>query len=56
MASLGLGNYVVVVLKTRGSKASDIKLVLQREPRFGKTWFFAGLILPNEAHVDDVAR
>jgi 8-oxo-dGTP pyrophosphatase MutT (NUDIX family) len=52
MASVGLGHYVVVVLHVGGSKASDIKLVLQREPRTGKTWFLAGSILPIEELVD----
>jgi hypothetical protein len=36
------GHYVVVVLRVRGTKLSDVKLVLQREPRTGKTWFPAG--------------
>jgi hypothetical protein len=39
MASLGIGNYVVVVQRVGGSTASCIKLVLQREPRTCKTWF-----------------
>jgi hypothetical protein len=39
-----------------GSKASEIKLVLQREPRMGKTWFPACSILPNEAPVDVAVR
>jgi 8-oxo-dGTP pyrophosphatase MutT (NUDIX family) len=56
MASIGLGHYVVVVLHVGGSKASYIKLVLQREPRIGKAWFHAGSILPNEEHVDVVVR
>jgi 8-oxo-dGTP pyrophosphatase MutT (NUDIX family) len=30
--------------------------MLQREPRTCKTWFLAGSILPNEAHVDDAVR
>jgi hypothetical protein len=47
MASIGHGQYVVVVLYVGGSKAPDIKLVLQREPRTSKTWFLAGSILPN---------
>jgi hypothetical protein len=38
MVSVGLGHYVVVVLHVGGSKASDIKLVLYREPRIGKTF------------------
>jgi ADP-ribose pyrophosphatase YjhB (NUDIX family) len=37
------------------SKTFHIKLVLQREPRTGKTWFLAGLILPN-ALVDAAVR
>jgi hypothetical protein len=56
MAYVGPGRYVVVVLHVGGSKASDIKLVLQREPRFGKTWFPAGSILPNAEHVDADVR
>jgi hypothetical protein len=44
MASVGPDNYVVVVLHVRDSKASGIKLVLQREPRtdtldFMPDWF-----------------
>jgi hypothetical protein len=39
MASLGPRNYVVVVVHVGGSKASDVKLVLQREPRSGKARF-----------------
>jgi hypothetical protein len=31
------GNYVVVVLHVGGAKASNIKLVLQRELRTGKS-------------------
>jgi hypothetical protein len=42
MASVGLGRYLVVVIHVRGTKLSDIKLVLQREPRSGKTWFPTG--------------
>jgi hypothetical protein len=54
VASLGIGNYVVVVLNVGGSKASNIKLVLHREPPTGKTSSLAGSILPNEEHVDVV--
>jgi hypothetical protein len=43
---------VVVVLHVGGPKASDVKLVLQREPRTSKTWFPAGLILPHEDDVE----
>jgi ADP-ribose pyrophosphatase YjhB (NUDIX family) len=56
MASVGPGHYVLVVLHVGGSKASDIKLVLQREPRNGKTWFSSGSILSNEELVDAVVR
>jgi 8-oxo-dGTP pyrophosphatase MutT (NUDIX family) len=56
MASVGHGNYVVVVLTVGGSKASNIKLVLQRKPRNGKIWFLAGSMLSNEEHVDATVR
>jgi ADP-ribose pyrophosphatase YjhB (NUDIX family) len=56
MASIGHGHYVVVVLHVGGSKASDIKLVVQCEPRIGEAWFLAGSILPNEKHVDANVR
>jgi 8-oxo-dGTP pyrophosphatase MutT (NUDIX family) len=56
MASLGPINYVVVVPPLGGSKASDIKLVLQREPRIGKARLRVGSILPKEAHVDVAIR
>jgi 8-oxo-dGTP pyrophosphatase MutT (NUDIX family) len=56
MACLGHGHYLVVVLPVGGSKAIDIKLELQREPRNSKTWFRDGSILPNETLVDDVFR
>jgi hypothetical protein len=44
MASVGLGRYVEVVLHVGGTKLSDIKLVLHREPRSGKTWFLVGSV------------
>jgi ADP-ribose pyrophosphatase YjhB (NUDIX family) len=56
MASVGPGRYVVVVLHVGGTKLSDIKLVLQREPRTGKTWFPVGSLTANEESVDDAAR
>jgi 8-oxo-dGTP pyrophosphatase MutT (NUDIX family) len=56
MAFVGPCKYVVVVLNVGGSKASDKKIVLQREPRSGNTWISAGSILPNEDHVDVAAR
>jgi hypothetical protein len=42
MAYVGPRRYVVVVLHVGGTKLSNAKLVLQREPRTGKTWFPAG--------------
>jgi 8-oxo-dGTP pyrophosphatase MutT (NUDIX family) len=56
MASVGPSRYVVVVLHFGGSKLADVKLVLQREPRSGKTWFSAGSITPDEEHVDAAVR
>jgi hypothetical protein len=53
MVVVGLGNNVVAVVPVGGSKASsNIKLVIQREPRYGKTWFLANSILPNEEPID----
>jgi ADP-ribose pyrophosphatase YjhB (NUDIX family) len=56
MASVGHGRYVVVVIHVGGTKLSNVKLVLQREPRTGKTWFPACSVTANEAHVDDAVR
>jgi hypothetical protein len=56
MPYLGHDNYVMVILRVGGSKASCIKLVLYREPRIGKTWFPLGSILPSEAPVDAAVR
>jgi 8-oxo-dGTP pyrophosphatase MutT (NUDIX family) len=56
MAFVGSGNYVFAVMCVGGSKAFDIKLVLQREPRTYRTWFLACSILPNEEHVDAAIR
>jgi 8-oxo-dGTP pyrophosphatase MutT (NUDIX family) len=56
MASLGPGHYVVLEVHVGGTKPSDLKLILQREPRSGKTWFPSGSVLPNEEHVDAVVR
>jgi hypothetical protein len=56
MTSLGFGNYVVDVLSVGGLKASDIKLLLQREPRTGKSWFLAASISPYEKQVDAAVR
>jgi 8-oxo-dGTP pyrophosphatase MutT (NUDIX family) len=56
MASVGTGHYVVLVIHVGGTKLSDVKLVLQREPSTGKTWFPAGLVLPNEERVDAAVR
>jgi ADP-ribose pyrophosphatase YjhB (NUDIX family) len=46
----------VLVTHVGGTKLPDVKLVLQREPRSGKTWFPAGSILPNEEPVDATVR
>jgi ADP-ribose pyrophosphatase YjhB (NUDIX family) len=56
MASVGPSHYVVAVLHIGDSKASNIKLVLQREPRTRTTWISAGSILPNEEHVNAAIR
>jgi 8-oxo-dGTP pyrophosphatase MutT (NUDIX family) len=56
MASVGHGRYVVVVYHVGGTKLSDIKLVLQREPRTGKTWFPAGKVTANEELIDAAVR
>jgi 8-oxo-dGTP pyrophosphatase MutT (NUDIX family) len=56
MAYVGHGRYVVVVLHVGGSKLSDVKLVLQREPCSGKTWFPTFSISSHEEHVDATVR
>jgi hypothetical protein len=56
MASVGLGNNVVVVLHVGGTKASGIKLRLKREPRSCKSWFPACNVLPNEEPIDTALR
>jgi 8-oxo-dGTP pyrophosphatase MutT (NUDIX family) len=56
MASVGPGRYVVVVLHVGGTKMSNVKLALQREPRTGKTWFPASSVAANEEHVDAAIR
>jgi 8-oxo-dGTP pyrophosphatase MutT (NUDIX family) len=56
MASVGHGHFVVVVIHVGGTKLSDVKLVLQREPRIGKTWFPVGSVLPNEEPADAAVR
>jgi 8-oxo-dGTP pyrophosphatase MutT (NUDIX family) len=56
MASVGHGNCVVIVRIVGGSKASNIKLILQREPRTGKAWFLAGSILHDEELVNAAVR
>jgi ADP-ribose pyrophosphatase YjhB (NUDIX family) len=56
MASVGPGRYVVVVIHVGGTKLSNVKLVLQREPRTGKTWFPAGFVTTNEELVDVAVR
>jgi ADP-ribose pyrophosphatase YjhB (NUDIX family) len=56
MAFVGPGRYVVVVLHVGGTKVADVKLVLQREPRCGRTWFPAGSVTTNEEPVDAAVR
>jgi 8-oxo-dGTP pyrophosphatase MutT (NUDIX family) len=56
MASVGPRRFVVVVIHVGGTKLSNIKLVLQREPRTGKTWFPAGSVAANEEPVDAAVR
>jgi ADP-ribose pyrophosphatase YjhB (NUDIX family) len=56
MASVGPGRYVVFVIHVGGTKLSNVKLVLQREPRTGKAWFPAGFVTANESHVDAAVR
>jgi ADP-ribose pyrophosphatase YjhB (NUDIX family) len=52
MVSLGSRNYVVFKLPIGGTKISNIKVVLQREPRTGITWFSIRFVLPNKEPVD----
>jgi 8-oxo-dGTP pyrophosphatase MutT (NUDIX family) len=47
---------VVAILHVGGTKLSDVKLVLQREPRTGKTWFPGGSVTANEEPVDATVR
>jgi 8-oxo-dGTP pyrophosphatase MutT (NUDIX family) len=56
MPSVGPGRYVVVILHVGGTKFSDVKLVLQREPRTGKTLFPGGLVTAKEEFVDAAVR
>jgi 8-oxo-dGTP pyrophosphatase MutT (NUDIX family) len=56
MASVGPGRYVVVVIHVGGTKLSNVKQVLQREPRTGKTWFTVGSVAANEEPVDAAVR
>ena len=56
MASVGPGRYVVVVIHVGGTKLSNVKLVLQREPRTSKTWFPVGSVVANEEPVDAAVR
>jgi 8-oxo-dGTP pyrophosphatase MutT (NUDIX family) len=56
MAFVRPGRYVVIVLHVGGFKLADVKLVLQREPRSGKTWFPVGSISPNDEHIDAGVR
>jgi hypothetical protein len=39
MASLELGNYVVLLILVGSAPRLDIKLILQREAQSGNVWF-----------------
>jgi ADP-ribose pyrophosphatase YjhB (NUDIX family) len=56
MASNGPRRYVVVVIHVGGTKLSNVKLVLQREPRTGKIWYPVGSVTTNEELVDAAVR
>jgi 8-oxo-dGTP pyrophosphatase MutT (NUDIX family) len=56
MAYVGHGRYVIVAIHVGRAKLSNVKLVLQREPRTGKTWFPAGSVTANEAPDDAAVR
>jgi 8-oxo-dGTP pyrophosphatase MutT (NUDIX family) len=56
MACVGPRRCVVVVIHVGGTKLSNVKLVLQCEPRTGNTWFPAGSITTNEEHVHAAVR
>jgi hypothetical protein len=56
MVAVGPCNYVVILLNVGGSKVSDMKLVLQREPRTRKTWYHDGFVLHDDEHVDAAIR
>jgi 8-oxo-dGTP pyrophosphatase MutT (NUDIX family) len=56
MANDGPGHYVVILLLVGSPNGSDVKLILQREPRPGKIWIRAGYVLSNEQPIDTVVR
>jgi ADP-ribose pyrophosphatase YjhB (NUDIX family) len=56
MVSVGPDNCGVVDLSLESPHASDITLVLQREPRSGKSWCVADIVLPKEKYVDAAVR
>jgi 8-oxo-dGTP pyrophosphatase MutT (NUDIX family) len=56
MASVGHGRYAVVVFHVGETKLSDIKLVLQPEPRTDKTWFPTGSVSANDEPIDAALR
>jgi 8-oxo-dGTP pyrophosphatase MutT (NUDIX family) len=56
MASVGHGRFVVVVIHVGGATHSNVKLVLQREPRTGKTWFPVGSVSATEEPLDAAVR
>jgi 8-oxo-dGTP pyrophosphatase MutT (NUDIX family) len=56
MAFVGPRRYVVVVIHVGGATLSNVKLVLQRERRTGKTWLPAGSVTANGEPIDVAAR
>jgi 8-oxo-dGTP pyrophosphatase MutT (NUDIX family) len=56
MAFVGPRRYVVLVIHVGGTKLSNSKLGLQREPRTGKTWFPAGFVAASEEPIDVAVR
>jgi 8-oxo-dGTP pyrophosphatase MutT (NUDIX family) len=56
MAYVGPVCYVVIVLHVGGYKLVDVKLVLQRQSRSGKTWFPTSSISLDEEHADAAVR
>jgi hypothetical protein len=56
MASLKLGNYVVILVLVGSASAGDVQFVMQCDAKSGEVWFLTCRILPNETHVVAAAR